>query len=37
MNNYGDALIKARRLKSYVEQNNNINTIYEQHMQVYQR
>lgn len=35
MNNYGEAIIKARRLKMYVEQNNNIANIFDRHMQVY--
>ena len=35
MDNYGDAIIKARRLKTFVEQNNNITRIYDQHMEVY--
>ena len=35
MNNYGEALVRARRLKMYIEENNNIANIYDQHMQVY--
>jgi hypothetical protein len=35
MNNYGDALIKARRLRKDVELNYNIANTYERHMNVY--
>lgn len=35
MDNYGDALIKARRLKQQVNENYNIGNTYRQHLQLY--